>query len=53
MSLADITKARERLGYEPAVGFREGLQRTFDALSEDESVVPRIREARRWAALNA
>jgi nucleoside-diphosphate-sugar epimerase len=53
MSLADITKARERLGYEPTVAFRDGLRRTFDALSDDESVVPRIREARRWAALNA
>ncbi len=28
-SLADITQARECLGYEPAVGFREGLQRTI------------------------
>ena len=53
MSLADITKARERLGYEPTVAFREGLERTFEALSQDESVVPRIREARQWAALNA
>jgi nucleoside-diphosphate-sugar epimerase len=53
MSRADISKARERLGYEPTVDFQEGLRRTFDALSGDESVVPRIREARRWAALNA
>jgi UDP-glucose 4-epimerase len=29
-SQADITRARECLGYEPAVGFEEGLQRTFD-----------------------
>jgi len=28
-SLADITLAREFLGYEPAVQFEEGLQRTF------------------------
>jgi nucleoside-diphosphate-sugar epimerase len=53
MSLADISKARERLGYEPTVGFQEGLRRTYEALSHDESVVPRIQEARRWAELNA
>jgi len=29
-SQADITKARECLGYEPTVGFEEGLQRTFE-----------------------
>ena len=28
-SLADITAARENLGYHPAVGFREGLARTI------------------------
>jgi UDP-glucose 4-epimerase len=27
-SLADIQKARDELGYEPAIGFREGLERT-------------------------
>ena len=27
-SLADISKARERLGYEPSVSFEEGLERT-------------------------
>jgi nucleoside-diphosphate-sugar epimerase len=53
MSLADISKAQARLGYEPTVGFRDGLRRTFDALANDESVVPRIREARLWAALSA
>jgi nucleoside-diphosphate-sugar epimerase len=31
-SLADITRAREQLGYEPLVGFNEGLQRTVQAL---------------------
>lgn len=31
-SLADIGRARERLGYEPIVGFNEGLQRTVEAL---------------------
>jgi len=29
-SLADITAARDLLGYEPLVGFREGLARTLD-----------------------
>jgi nucleoside-diphosphate-sugar epimerase len=29
-SLADITKARECLGYEPQVQFREGLERTVE-----------------------
>jgi UDP-glucose 4-epimerase len=29
-SLADITLARELLGYEPTVGLREGLKRTID-----------------------
>jgi nucleoside-diphosphate-sugar epimerase len=53
MSLADTTKACERLGYEPTVGFSDGLQRTFDALSGDESVLPRIQDARRWAEVNA
>ncbi len=28
-SLADITRARRDLGYEPKVGFREGLHRTI------------------------
>jgi len=29
-SLADISRARELLGYQPLVGLREGLQRTID-----------------------
>lgn len=29
-SAADITQARNTLGYEPSVGFSEGLKRTFD-----------------------
>jgi UDP-glucose 4-epimerase len=33
-SLADISKAREVLGYEPAVDFDEGLRRTFAAYEE-------------------
>jgi UDP-glucose 4-epimerase len=31
-SLADISRAREQLGYEPLVGFNQGLQRTIEAL---------------------
>ena len=29
-SQADITRARRLLGYEPAVGFEEGLKKTVD-----------------------
>ena len=32
-SLADVSAARELLGYEPAVGIREGLRRTFEAFA--------------------
>jgi UDP-glucose 4-epimerase len=31
-SLADITRARRLLGYEPAIAFREGLARTIEAM---------------------
>ncbi len=31
-SLADLTRAREAFGYEPAIGFRAGLERTVAAL---------------------
>jgi len=34
-SLADISKAREELGYEPSVGFREGLSRTIGSVVGD------------------
>jgi nucleoside-diphosphate-sugar epimerase len=33
-SQADITKARERLGYEPVVDLRDGLSRTLDHLRQ-------------------
>jgi nucleoside-diphosphate-sugar epimerase len=33
-SHADISKARELIGYEPSVGFREGLERTVEAARE-------------------
>jgi UDP-glucose 4-epimerase len=32
-SLADVSLARDVLGYEPTVGFRDGLQRTIDWLA--------------------
>jgi nucleoside-diphosphate-sugar epimerase len=35
-SLADISGAREHLGYEPRVGFREGLRRTLEWYSASE-----------------
>ena len=31
-SLADISRARDELGYEPVIGLREGLRRTAEAL---------------------
>lgn len=34
-SLADISLARELIGYEPHVDFREGLRRTVESLAED------------------
>ena len=39
-SLADITRAREQLGYEPAVDFAEGLRRTVASLSEQAESEP-------------
>ena len=33
-SLADITAARERLRYEPQVGFEDGLRRSIDYYRE-------------------
>lgn len=33
-SHADISKARELIGYEPTVGFREGLERTVETASD-------------------
>jgi nucleoside-diphosphate-sugar epimerase len=37
-SLADIAKAKERLGYEPLVDFREGLRRTVEWYRESEGI---------------
>lgn len=42
-SLADITAAREALGYKPIVGFEEGLRRTVDWYREQLAVPePRV-----------
>ena len=38
--VADISKARRDLGYEPAVGLREGLGRTIDWLRNERSHSP-------------
>ena len=35
-SWADIAAARDAIGYEPVVGFEEGLQRTIDAMLDTE-----------------
>jgi UDP-glucose 4-epimerase len=34
-SLADISRARAELGYQPTVSFRDGLERTVEAIRED------------------
>jgi UDP-N-acetylglucosamine/UDP-N-acetyl-alpha-D-glucosaminouronate 4-epimerase len=39
-SLADIAKAKEELGYEPAVGFEEGLRRTFEWYRANHAKAP-------------
>lgn len=36
-SLADISRAREGLGYEPTVGLTDGLRRTVEALLEESA----------------
>ncbi|HWP84915.1 MAG TPA: SDR family oxidoreductase [Terriglobia bacterium] len=38
-SLADIRKAQEELGYEPRVGFEEGLRRTVEWYREDHAAL--------------
>ena len=52
MSRADIGKARELLGYEPGVELPEGLAQTFEHLSSDEWLIPRITERQRWLAVS-
>jgi UDP-glucose 4-epimerase len=39
-SLADITQAREVLGYEPAVAFEEGLRMTIESFGSDPGAPP-------------
>jgi UDP-N-acetylglucosamine/UDP-N-acetyl-alpha-D-glucosaminouronate 4-epimerase len=53
MSRADVAKARELLGYRPVIDLREGLARTYEHLSRDESLIPRIMERQRWLAVAA
>ena len=53
MSRADITKARELLGYEPLVELADGLGRTFQELSSDEWLIPRFTERQRWLSVAA
>jgi nucleoside-diphosphate-sugar epimerase len=36
-SLADVSLARELIGYEPSVGFEEGLQRTIAWIVEQRA----------------
>jgi len=51
-SLADISKARALLGYEPAVSLTLGLRRTWDyfAAQRAESARPAERSSRRVLA---
>ncbi len=51
VSMADIGQARRRLGYEPSVDLRAGLERTYEQFVADGAILPQIRERRRWAAL--
>ena len=39
-SLADVQRARDELGYEPSIGFAEGLRRTVQHFSERAALVP-------------
>lgn len=49
-SQADVTKARDWLGYKPRIDLREGLARTFEYFTHDRSLLPAIDERRRWVA---
>jgi nucleoside-diphosphate-sugar epimerase len=40
-SLADLSRAREELGYEPSVDLREGLERTLEYFRAEELVESR------------
>jgi nucleoside-diphosphate-sugar epimerase len=39
-SQADITRAREELGYEPSISFPEGLRHTIEALRDSSRTPP-------------
>jgi nucleoside-diphosphate-sugar epimerase len=41
-SLADISRAREKLGYAPAVDLRTGVRQTFDYYAERDPATPTI-----------
>jgi UDP-glucose 4-epimerase len=49
-SVADISRARSVLRYQPTVGLLDGLGRTYQHFRADASLVPRIRERRQWLA---
>ena len=51
MSLADIGKARRLLGYEPAIRLEEGLSVHTATSPRIASLLPEIRERRRWLSL--
>ena len=50
VSVADVSRARRELGYEPTVQLHEGLVRTYEHLRLDPSLIPRVRERRQWLA---
>jgi nucleoside-diphosphate-sugar epimerase len=45
-SLADISRARERLGYEPAIDLRTGVGKTFDYYADRSDAAPPIATAK-------
>jgi nucleoside-diphosphate-sugar epimerase len=45
-SLADISRARDELGYQPSIGFTEGLRRTYDYYSSLPVTRPDVVQAR-------
>lgn len=53
VSVANVDKARAVLGYTPAVGLEEGLRRTWEHFANDDSVMAKIQERRRWLTASA
>lgn len=51
VSRADISKARELLGYSPAITLQEGIEHTFDHLASDDLLIPRMVERQRWQSV--